>query len=154
MDILVRRAKSEEFLAIAALDRVAWTENRYSQYIPDGEHVWKLWVEHAYVFVAVVGEEIVGVIQAFPCLTPRLYSLHKVFVRKDYRGQKVGSMLMEVFLKEMDRVGGDCFLTVDPVNERAIALYEKWGFHEKVFYKGYYRPEEDRFVMTRRAKSV
>ncbi|GAB4337507.1 MAG: hypothetical protein OHK0038_15960 [Flammeovirgaceae bacterium] len=152
MNIQIERATAKHFLEIAALDRVAWTENRYSTYIPDGEHIWRLWVEHGYVFVALAGEEVVGAIQAFQCLTPRLFSLHKIFVKKEFRAKKIGSMLMEAFLKEMDRIGGDCFLTVDPVNSNAIALYEKWGFLEKEFHKGYYRPEEDRYVLTRRAK--
>ena len=37
----ITRAKAGEFLEIAALDREAWKQNRNSEFIPDGEHVWR-----------------------------------------------------------------------------------------------------------------
>ena len=62
----------------------------------------------------------------------------------------IGTKLFELLLKEIDKIGLDCFLTVDPVNENAIQLYEKWGFTEREFVKGYYRPNEDRFILNRK----
>ena len=79
--------------------------------------------------------------------------LHKVFVDQAYRGKGLGSELFDVVLAECDVHGVDCFLTVDPVNEGAVRLYEKWGFTERKFVQGYYRPEEDRYVLTRHSRS-
>ncbi|MGI9227600.1 MAG: hypothetical protein ACR2PU_02295 [Gammaproteobacteria bacterium] len=51
-EIEVRWASIKDFLEIAELDRVSWQHNRNWEFIPDGEHVWRHWVEHAYVCVA------------------------------------------------------------------------------------------------------
>ncbi|MBN2307761.1 MAG: GNAT family N-acetyltransferase [Candidatus Hydrogenedentes bacterium] len=146
----IRRATRKDFLAIAALDREAWAGNRHSEFIPDGEHVWRIWVDHAVVWCAAEGDTVAGVVLAFPS-TSGAYCLHKAFVHRAYRGQGLGSRLFEALLAEIDRLDTDVFLTVDPVNEAAIALYERWGFRERQFEAGFYRANEDRLVLTRRA---
>ncbi|MBU1712097.1 MAG: GNAT family N-acetyltransferase [Proteobacteria bacterium] len=143
------KATVSEFLAIAELDREAWKLNRNSEFIPDGEHVWRLWVEHALVFLAKEANVVIGAILAFPCISKK-WCVHKVFVRQDKRDLGIGTKLFDELLKEIDKIGVDCFLTVDPTNDSAIRLYEKWGFTEREFVKGYYRPNEDRFVLTRK----
>lgn len=144
-----RRAEVSDFLAIAALDREAWGQNRNATYIPDGEHVWRIWVEHALVFCAVADDaRIAGAILAFPGLDD-IYCLHKVFVDPALRGQGCGRALFSLLLDEIDKAPRPCFLTVDPQNEAALKLYEKWGFSERKMVKGYYRDAEDRFVLTR-----
>ena len=148
----IRPATHEDFLAIAALDREAWQENRNSEFIPDGEHVWRIWVEHAVVFCAVDDGQVVGAVLAFPCVDGR-YNLHKVFVGHAHRGRGIGSKLFEVLLTHLDRLGVDVFLTADPVNEAAIRLYEGWGFTERQSVPGYYRENEDRLVLTRKGEA-
>jgi phosphinothricin acetyltransferase len=145
----IKRAKASDFLQIARLDREAWAQNRNSEYIPDGEHAWRLWTEHALVYCAWEGDALAGAVLAFPTMTGGLYCLHKVFVDRKYRGKGLGSELFDAVLKACDESYLACFLTVDPVNESGIRLYEKWGFTNRKFVKGYYRPEEDRLVMTR-----
>jgi [ribosomal protein S18]-alanine N-acetyltransferase len=152
LSISFEKAEISSFLPIAELDRIAWKQNLNSEFIPDGEHVWRLWVEHALVFSAKSADKIIGAILAFPCLTG-VYCVHKVFVDQSQRGKGIGSSLFEVLLKEIDAFGVDCFLTVDPLNEAAIRLYAKWGFMEKLFVKGYYRSNEDRYILTRRCKA-
>lgn len=143
------KATVSDFLAIAELDREAWKLNRNSEFIPDGEHVWRLWVEHALVFLAKEANVVIGAILSFPCISKK-WCVHKVFVRQDKRGLGIGTKLFDELLKEIDKIGVDCFLTVDPINDSAIRLYEKWGFTEREFIKGYYRPNEDRLVLTRK----
>jgi len=148
----IERANPCDFLKIARLDREAWAQNRNSEYIPDGEHVWRLWTEHALVYCAWDGETLAGAVLAFPTMTEGLYCLHKVFVDHTYRGKGLGSDLFDAVLKACDEIEVACFLTVDPINEGAIRLYEKWGFVDREFVKGYYRPEEDRLVLTRQSR--
>lgn len=62
-----RKAKTTEFTAIAQLDREAWKESFKGEFIPDGEHAWRLWVEYALTFVAVEEEKIIGASLAFAC---------------------------------------------------------------------------------------
>lgn len=143
------KATAPMFIAVAELDREAWKLNRNAEFIPDGEHAWRLWVEHALVFVAQDAGEIAGAILAFPCISGR-WCVHKVFVRQDKRKLGVGTKLFKKLLNEVDNIGADCFLTVDPVNAGAMKLYEKWGFREREFIKSYYRENEDRFILTRK----
>ena len=139
-------------MGIAALDREAWNHYGQPEIIPDSEHAWRLWCEHALVFVArddaSAGKEIVGVVLAFPCLNGS-FCLHKVMVREDLRGQGIGSELFVACLDELDTLRVAAFLTVNPENEPAIRLYGKWGFTERKFVTGYYRSNEDRLVLTR-----
>ncbi|MBK36539.1 MAG: hypothetical protein CME26_13555 [Gemmatimonadetes bacterium] len=146
----IRRAGPSDFIEVARLDREAWTESRHATFIPDGEHAWRLWVEHAIVFVVEEDADLVGAALAFPTQAAS-YCLHKIFVERSRRGQGLGGDLMGAALRELESLGVPCFLTVDPVNEAAISLYENWGFSERTFVKGYYRPEEDRLVMTKPA---
>ena len=145
----IRRAVPGDFLAIAALDREAWKRGDNAEFIPDGEHAWRIWIEHAVVFCAEDASRILGAVLAFPA-TNGSYCLHKVFVDEECRGEGIGSQLFDELLQRMDELEVAVFLTVSPANDAAIALYEKWGFTERTFVKGYYRESEDRFVLTRR----
>ena len=147
--IQIDRANPQDFLEIARLDREAWAQSRNSEYIPDGEHVWRLWAEHALVFCARAGREILGAAVAFPTLSGP-YCVHKVFVEQAHRGRGIGTQLLNALLVEIDALRVPCFLTVDPENESALRLYENLGFTERRFVRGYYREAEDRFVLTRR----
>lgn len=142
------KAVISDFLEIAKLDRRAWKTNSNSEFIPDGEHVWRIWVENSLVFVAKNDTNINGVILAFPCSSGK-WCVHKVFVKQELRGNGVGTKLFEVLLEEIDNLNVSCFLTVAPENINAINLYEKWGFTSQLFVKGYYRSNEDRYILTR-----
>ena len=165
--MMIKRAQERDFLVIAALDREAWKGNRAGEFIPDGEHAWRHWVEHALVFVAreaggegedaataastVPGEaatRVVGAALAFPC-DSGAWCVHKLFVEPARRGVGIGGRLLAALLAELDRRKLSCFLTVDPENRAAIALYEARGFTDKRLVKGYYRANEDRYVMSR-----
>ncbi len=147
----IRQGQIQDFLQCAALDRRAWLDNAHPEFIADGEHVWRIWVEHALCFCAINEQQIAGVILAFACESDSpLYCVHKVMVDKPFRGKGVGSELFSELLQHLDRKGATSFLTVDPQNKHAIALYQKWGFHEQVLHKGFYRDYEDRLVLTRR----
>lgn len=147
--MLIRRAKIEDFLGIAELDRDAWKENRHSEFIPDGEHAWRFWVEHSLVVCAEEGGEVTGAVVAFPAMNGDFF-LHKVFVKNTARGQGVGHSLLECLLKETDRIGARIFLTVDPENRNALNLYRSLGFVRESFVKGYYRQNEDRLLLVRK----
>ena len=146
--IAIREASANDFLPVAALDRLAWRQNRNGEFIPDGEHVWRTWCECAVAFVAAADDEVVGAAVAFPCADGR-YCVHKVFVDERRRGEGIGTRLLEAVVAELDRRGVEAFLTVDPVNAAAIKVYERLGFTEREFVKGYYRENEDRLVLTR-----
>ncbi len=149
MDIIIRKAKISDFLEISELDRQAWRDNRNSDFIPDGEHVWRLWVEYSTVLVAEYNKKIVGVVLLFKANNCSLYLLHKIFIDKNYRDKKIGNMFFQSIVDFLDKEKADCLLTTDPVNSRMIHLCAKYGFNNKELVKGYYRPDEDRLVIKR-----
>ncbi len=152
MDAIIRKACISDFLTISELDKRAWRDNRNSDFIPDGEHVWRLWVEYSTVFVAEICEKIVGASLLFKANDCSLYLFHKIFIDKNHRDQKIGSMFFKKITDFLDKEKADCLLTTDPVNARMIHLCEKYGFNEKQLIKGYYRQDEDRLVIRRMHK--
>lgn len=149
--IQFQKAQQSDFLAIAELDRRAWKQNRNSEFIPDGEHVWRIWVEHALCFTAKEDNALLGAICAFPCVSG-MWFVHKVFVEHAHRRRGIGTKLFELLLVELDLRKAASFLTVDPLYEHSVRLYARWGYTHKAFVKGYYRPNEDRYVLTRAAR--
>lgn len=152
--LTIQHAATSDFKMIADLDSVAWRQHRDGERIPDGQHVWRQWCEHALVYVAKDPDhKVVGAILAFRCID-ELFCLHKVIVDVNCRGQGVGSKLFAALLDDLDRRGIGSFLTVDPVNAPAVHLYEKWGFVGSPVETDYYGPGKDRIVMKRIAKPL
>jgi len=54
------RAELSEFAKVASLNRRAWESYANAEAIPDGEHAWRLWVEHALVYAAKGSGEAIG----------------------------------------------------------------------------------------------
>lgn len=148
MSISIEPAHNADFLAIAALDRVAWLHTG-EKFIADGEHVWRVWCEYATVLVgrtAVVLEEsaeIGGALLMFPTRQGETF-LHKIMVHPALRGRGIGSDLMRAALAQAPST---VLLTVDPANAAAVQLYRNFGFQVRELVKGYYRSHEDRYVM-------
>ncbi|MEX2185661.1 MAG: GNAT family N-acetyltransferase [Pirellulales bacterium] len=149
MALEIQQAAASDFLAIAALDRIAWRHTG-EPIIADGEHVWRVWCEYAVVLVARrEGEptddtgDVIGATVMFPTVE-REWFLHKIMVHPERRGGGVGSGLMRAALKRAD---APVLLTVDPANVAAVQLYESFGFTVRQHVKGYYRPHEHRNVM-------
>jgi phosphinothricin acetyltransferase len=150
MKFEIATAQADEFLDVAALDRIAWPDMN-DTFIPDGEHIWRVWCDHATLLVAkVIGREplsesheVAGALVMFPSQNGELF-LHKIMVHPVCRGRGVGTSLMKAAL-EGARV--PVLLTVDPQNEAAVTLYEQFGFRSRERIDGYYRPHEDRLIM-------
>jgi [ribosomal protein S18]-alanine N-acetyltransferase len=91
--MIVRRATPDDLLDVAALDRSAWSRNAESEFIPDGEHAWRIWIEDSLVLVAEGDDMIIGCALAFAGLDGTI-CLHKIFVRDNQRGHGVGRELL------------------------------------------------------------
>jgi ribosomal protein S18 acetylase RimI-like enzyme len=149
----IEDARHADFLAVAALDRIAWLHTG-EPFIADGEHVWRVWCEYATVLVAReaareveawLGEcgNVAGALVMFPTSRGELF-LHKIMVHPQRRGGGVGTGLMQAALA---RASAPVLLTVDPANTAAVELYRRFGFEVRERIKGYYRPHEHRYVM-------
>lgn len=148
--LLIRQAVSSDLKKIVELDTKVWEDVS----VPDGTHVWRLWIDHAIVVVAETGSELVGVALVFPSASAKeenLYLLHKIFVRKDRRGELIGFQLLSGIKNELvSRLGGasgSLLLTVNPGNEVAKRLYGFMGFEEVSTVSNYYGPGKNRTFM-------
>jgi [ribosomal protein S18]-alanine N-acetyltransferase len=147
----IAAARPDEFLRVAALDRLAWPHAPQT-FIPDGEHIWRIWCDYATLLVARLADDttalletghVAGALVMFPTKQGEL-CLHKIMVHPNCRGTGIGSALMRRALEGAD---APVLLTVDPNNASAVALYRKFGFEVRERIDGYYRPHEDRLVM-------
>ena len=136
-------ANPGDFLEVAALDRLAW-RHLGDNFIPDGEHAWRLWCEYATVLVCRHEEHSIGgVLLMFPTDEGEQF-LHKIMVHPELRGRGIGTELMRAGLRlATSRV----LLTVDPENDAAVKLYENFGFGVRTRIDGYYRSHEHRYIM-------
>ncbi len=146
--VTVRKAERGDYLAVADLDRMVWLPYPNGNHLPDGEHTWRHWIEDAVVVVLCEAEVIAGAALAFPRLDGGFW-LHKIFVAATHRKQGGGRLLMEGILTEIDNHQADCYLTVNPANEHAVALYRSFGFAAAAVTDGYYRKDEPRYEMRR-----
>jgi ribosomal protein S18 acetylase RimI-like enzyme len=148
MECSIEVARTADFLNVAALDRISWLQSG-SDFIPDGEHVWRVWGEHATVLVCRTAEsfpeshDIAGALIMFPTDAAQQF-LHKIMVHPDCRGHGLGTQLMQAGLQ---RSTVPVLLTVNPENHAAVHVYEKLGFQVQELVKGYYRSHEHRYVM-------
>ncbi|MCX7421567.1 MAG: N-acetyltransferase [Planctomycetia bacterium] len=149
--VTIESARTTDYLQIAALDRFAWPVVP-DVFIPDGEHIWRVWSDTGTLLVARIAEstpplreshDIAGALVQFPTKHGELF-LHKVMVHPDCRGDGIGTQLMQAALIQADRT---VLLTVDPNNKAAVHLYEQLGFTVREHIRGFYRPHEDRYLM-------
>ena len=149
--VTIELARTTDYLQIAALDRIAWPIVP-DVFIPDGEHIWRVWSDTATLLVARIAagspplsesNDIAGALVQFPTKSGELF-LHKVMVHPDCRGAGIGTQLMQAALSQASH---PVLLTVDPSNKPAVHLYEQLGFTVREHIRGFYRPHEDRYLM-------
>ncbi len=153
-DVRIEAAKSTDYLNVAALDRIAWPIVP-DVFIPDGEHIWRVWSDVATLLIARQASDapplrdshdIAGALVQFPTKQGELF-LHKIMVHPDCRGAGIGTQLMRAALAQANV---PVLLTVDPQNAPAVKLYESLGFSVREHIRGFYRPHEDRYLMVYR----
>ncbi|MBR2323313.1 MAG: ribosomal protein S18-alanine N-acetyltransferase [Clostridia bacterium] len=72
-------------------------------------------------------------------------------VREDKRGLGLGNVILERLLSQAIMLGNSEFtLEVRPSNEKAIALYQKYGFKVEGRRRNYYGDGEDALIMWKR----
>ena len=103
--------------------------------------------ENSYYIVAKVKEEIIG----FAGIWFSVDDIHitNIAVRKDLRGNGIGSILLNELIK-ISKETDKQFLTLEvkDTNEPAKCLYKKHGFKIQGIRKKYYNNKEDAIIMT------
>lgn len=75
--------------------------------------------------------------------------IYNVVVKKEFRRQQVGNLMLKTLLEQSLKQGIDSFtLEVRSSNEAAIRLYESLGFERAGLRKDFYsKPKEDAVIM-------
>jgi ribosomal protein S18 acetylase RimI-like enzyme len=138
------------FIQIAELDRHVWTDSDDAQYVPDGEHSWRVWTEYSFVCAAIAPDgTVAGAICAFDTKQPTLHFFHKLFIDARFRRMGVGSQLLAAYCEYLDEIEKSSSMTTSPTNTAMIGLSDTYGFLTESNIRGYYRPSEDRLLRTR-----
>ncbi len=161
-EITVREAREDDLPTVVLINRLVLPEN-----YPYGffKLIWKNW--QRYFLVAEVEGKVVGYLMSMienrrSMLVPdaelaeriangeRGSHLLSLGVMKPYWGMGIGSSLLREYLTRLkeDEVNFS-FLEVRVSNERAIRLYEKFGYVKRKVIKAYYMDGEDAFLMVR-----
>jgi putative acetyltransferase len=83
------------------------------------------------LFLAFVDEKLAGCI-ALRKLEDGICEMKRLFVREDFRGQKLGNILIEKLIEEARAIGYEKMRldTFPPKMAKAVELYESHGFRE------------------------
>lgn len=140
------------FLEIAELDRIAWLGSDGADFVPDGEHSWRVWSEYSFVVAALdESSKILGVICSFDTNVDSLHFFHKIFIRADERHKGIGLALMRIYCDYLDSRLLDAIMTTVPNNFPMIGLSDLFGFETQEEIAGYYRDDEDRLLRRRKS---
>mgnify|MGYP001405642052 CR=1 FL=1 len=136
MNIQISLAELSQASAIAEVLQQAfleyepiYTPEAFAATTPTAEQIQKRWDEGP-VWVALQSTEVVGTIAAVPKHNKSLY-VRSIAILPAARGQNVGKAL----LQEMEQFARDnnfqrMFLSTTPFLERAIRLYQNFGFKQ------------------------
>jgi len=162
LTITVREAKESDLSKVVAINRFELPEN-----YPYGffHFVWKKWGR--YFLVAEVEGEVVGYLMSMvdgrnPLVPPsedirkyieagkRVSHLLSIAVLKKYQGMGIGKRLLAEYLKRLMEDGFDVsYLEVRVSNEKAIRLYERFGYVKVRVLPYYYLDGESAYLMVR-----
>ena len=114
-------------------DEVAHLPGKYAE--PDGR-----------LFLAYAGEKLAGCI-ALRKLEKGICEMKRLFVREDFRGLRIGKILIEKIIEEARNLGYEKMRldTYPPKMGKAVSLYESFGFREIPSY--YHNPYDDVLYM-------
>lgn len=103
------------------------------------------------LFLAFSGENPAGCI-ALRKLEDGVCEMKRLFVREDFRGQKIGVLLIEKIIEEAGKIGYKKMRldTHPPKMGKAVKLYESYGFREIPPY--YHNPFSDTLFMEKLLK--
>lgn len=144
----IRRMSIEDLDQVMEIERdsfsVPWTRQDFIESIEKPT---------ALYLVAVSEQQVIGYCGLWGVIDEG--QINNVAVRKEYRGQNIGTKLLEALFEEGTKEGlGAYTLEVRTGNSPAIALYKRLDFKEAGIRKNYYtNPKEDALIMWRYTQS-
>ncbi|WP_233359065.1 ribosomal protein S18-alanine N-acetyltransferase [Thermomonospora amylolytica] len=149
MTAVLRTMTAGDLPAVMALENELFPEDAWSEQMMRGELAEQPRTRHY-----VVAEDPPGTIVGYAGLAAagEQGDVQTIAVRPAHQGRGVGAALLTELLAEAGRRGcTEVFLEVRADNDRARALYERFGFERVGLRKRYYQPSGvDAVVMRRR----
>lgn len=106
----------------------------YEQELKDLEH--KYGMPDGRLYAVLADDKVAGCI-ALKRLDEISCEVKRLYVREEFRGRKLGQMLMEHVIQAAEKIGySHMFLDTLPFLKSAIKLYKKCGFYETESYNG------------------
>jgi ribosomal-protein-alanine N-acetyltransferase len=140
---MIRMMTKEDLPVIAEMEKDLFPESPWPEYefLQEMEH-------NPFSVLAVYeeGGEILGYMDYW--ITYEQAQLANIAVARKAWGKGIGSRLMDECVRQAEKAGCEVLsLEVRVSNERAVKLYEKYGFIRAAVRKGYYENGEDAHLM-------
>ena len=146
----IRTVVRADLLSVLRIERAVfaqpWTMDAFEQFLDEPGFL----VAEAPASAAVSGGEILGYVVATGIRVNGRVMGHvkDIAVAPEHQGAGLGSRLLERALSVLANRGFDLVrLEVREGNERAIDLYERFGFRQVQTYPGYYPDGEDALIL-------
>lgn len=129
----IRKAHDEDIDALSALVDI-WDEEEFESQDTDLRLI-EDYIKDGMVFLYTTEEDEDAILGVMVVSDNYDYmNLQTLYVHPDYRGEGIGSEMMDKFTDFLNSRSLSAFLEVDAQNP-AIALYERYGFKEDSRYK-------------------
>lgn len=144
------KAETLDFAKISDVDASAWGGDPC---MVDGRYAWRVFVEHAHVWVAryLASKKIVGAVLLLPTGQPQHYFVYKLFVDHRFCGSGIGTALMGAACVFLDKLGATAELTIAADDQIIRKIFLNHDFSEKEAIPNYYGDGKTEISMTRRA---
>lgn len=105
------------------------------------------------LFLAFFDENLAGCI-ALRKLEDKICEMKRLFVRDEFRGQRIGIALIEKLFEEAEKIGYERMRldTFPPKMAKAVSLYESYGFREIAPY--YHNPYGETLFMEKNLENA
>ncbi|EJB1796632.1 GNAT family N-acetyltransferase [Vibrio parahaemolyticus] len=140
MDIL--SARKEDLAAVYALENKLFGEHSYPQFFI--RQAYDCWGQS--LLVAKEGEAVAGYVLLTTSNVAKHYWIMSLAVNSEFRGRGIARLLVERVMAPLAE-GSSVKLTVDPLNQPALSLYQSMGFTILEEEANYFGDEESRLVM-------
>ncbi|ELA9421555.1 GNAT family N-acetyltransferase [Vibrio parahaemolyticus] len=140
MDIL--SARKEDLAAVYALENKLFGEHSYPQFFI--RQAYDCWGES--LLVAKEGKAVAGYVLLTTSNVAKHYWIMSLAVNSEFRGRRIARSLVERVMAPLGE-GSSVKLTVDPLNQPALSLYQSMGFTVLEEEANYFGDEESRLVM-------
>lgn len=141
--MILRAAKSSDAKELSVLERGIFEEENY----PLSLASFRYHIKHNFLYVAEINDKIVGYVLVL--IKRREAKLYSLGVDTEFRGKGISAKLLATALEKVAALGFQkMVLEVRSDNEKALTLYETFGFQTLKSETHFYRDGCDAYIMS------